>query len=46
MQELNLDYFVTSTIKLRNNFPTCQFHNSIYEVTSRRDRSKYGQVEI
>ena len=42
MQDIPLDYFVSSETKLDKSFPAAQFHISGYEIRARKDRNKYG----
>ena len=42
MQDIPLDYFVSSETKLDKSFPTAQFNISGYEIRARKDRNKYG----
>ena len=42
MQDIPLDYFVSSETKLDKSFPTAQFHIPGYEIRARKDRNKYG----
>ena len=42
MQDIPLDYFVSSETKLDKSFPTAQFHIPGYEIRARKDRNTYG----
>ena len=48
IQDIPLDYFVSSETKLDTVLPTAQFHNLGYEKRARRDRNKYvgGLIEF
>ena len=48
IQDITLDYFVSSETKLDTGLTTAQFHNLGYEKRARRDRNKYvgGLIEF
>ena len=48
IQELLLDYFILSEIKIEQNFPTRQFYIKGYKIRARRGRDKHdgGLIEL
>ena len=48
LDDLQLDYFVISKIKLDDNFPSPQFAVEIYKISARRDRDGHrrGLIEF